>query len=577
MRLPLLSRVFAALLLLLPGRALPAQTPARPTEHGLRGQYYEGKNFEKLVLTRTDAAIDFDWSRRQNGPGQPVRYAVSPGPGVPGTWFSVRWTGFLYAPKTGVYTFQMATDDGMRVWIGGRPLLNSWADQPTKRDSATMKLTAGRYYSVRVEYYQVERVTKALLAWRLPGSTAEPKPIPTSNLYLTLPVTAQPFVTPKAAAAGGTIHIVSAPPGKKAAPTTSTAVKPSRGVTVAGKVPGGIGLQATYYAGSVRGAAVHSRVEPVVNVTWRGAAPAPGAPGAGFSVRWTGYVYAPESGIYVLHTEWDDATDVRFAGDDVLTMEKYEPEYFGSRKPPIPVDMVYQLEAGYFYRIDLAYKNVQGVSRAVLSWARPAALGHPTTLEAAFAARDRTGTTVIPKQFLYPELPRPLPEPVVVALKPTKVPAAGPKPRVAAARPARSVVAVPKPVVVRVAEPVVELPDLSALSKGAAVTLSNLYFTQSTATLLPTSRPALNALAKKLREQPGLQLEIAGHTDNVGEPAKNLRLSEQRAQVVRRYLVQQGIDSVRLTARGYGGTRPVADNRDPQQRPRNRRVEIVVR
>jgi outer membrane protein OmpA-like peptidoglycan-associated protein len=122
----------------------------------------------------------------------------------------------------------------------------------------------------------------------------------------------------------------------------------------------------------------------------------------------------------------------------------------------------------------------------------------------------------------------------------------------------------------------VVLPDLAALSRGAAVTLPNLYFTQSTASLLPTSRPMLNALARRLREQPRLRLEIAGHTDNVGEPALNLRLSEQRARVVRQYLVQQGIDSARLTARGYGGTRPVADNRDPRQRPRNRRVEVVV-
>ncbi|TGE27609.1 OmpA family protein [Hymenobacter metallicola] len=268
---------------------------------------------------------------------------------------------------------------------------------------------------------------------------------------------------------------------------------------------------------------------------------------------------------------------MRFAGESVLEMEKYEPEYFRPRKPPIPVDMVYQLEAGKFYRIDLAYKNIQGVSRAVLSWARPGALGNPATLEAAFAAKDRTRLTVIPKQFLYPELPRPLPAPApVVAAKPAKISVAVPKLAVAAARPARPVVAVPKPVPVRAAEPVIELPDLSALSKGAAVTLPNLYFTQSTAVLLPSSRPMLNALVRNLQEQPALQLEIAGHTDNVGEPAKNLRLSEQRARVVRRYLVQQGIDSVRLTARGYGGTRPVADNRDPQQRPRNRRVEIVV-
>jgi len=120
------------------------------------------------------------------------------------------------------------------------------------------------------------------------------------------------------------------------------------------------------------------------------------------------------------------------------------------------------------------------------------------------------------------------------------------------------------------------LPDLSALSKGAALALPNLYFTQSTAALLPSSRPILNALAQTLRTKPDLRLEIAGHADNVGDPGLNLRLSDQRARVVRRYLMQQGIDSGRLVARGYGGTRPVADNRDLQQRARNRRVEVVV-
>ncbi|WP_167856410.1 PA14 domain-containing protein [Hymenobacter metallicola] len=304
MRPPLLLQVFSVIVLLLRGPLLPAQTPPRPTEHGLRGQYYAGKSFEKLVLTRVDPAVNFDWSRRQNGPGQPIQYFVAPGPDVPSTWFSVRWTGFVLAPKTGTYTFTFTSDDGMRVWVGGRQLLDSWVDQPVTRSSATMNLTAGRYYSVRVEYYQVERDTKALLAWQLPGTTAEPVPVPTSNLYVSLPAAAQPFVAPapKAASADGTIRIVSAPPSK-AAPTTATPVKPTRGVAVAGKLPGGIGLQATYYAGSVRGAAVHSRVEPVVNVTWNGAAPAPGVPGQGFSVRWTGYLVAPESGTYVLHTE----------------------------------------------------------------------------------------------------------------------------------------------------------------------------------------------------------------------------------------------------------------------------------
>ena len=120
------------------------------------------------------------------------------------------------------------------------------------------------------------------------------------------------------------------------------------------------------------------------------------------------------------------------------------------------------------------------------------------------------------------------------------------------------------------------LPDLARLRPGTAVPLPDLYFTQSTADLLPPSRPTLAALAAALRQRPALRLEIAGHTDNVGDAARNLRLSAQRALVVRRYLVQQGIDSLRLTARGYGGTRPVADNRDPVLRPGNRRVVLVA-
>jgi|GEM_PF-531802 len=575
--------------LLLAGLLLPAslraQVQPKTPGAGLRGQYYAGKNFEKLVLTRLDPAVDFDWTI-----GPPTRTTdkssqqfLAPGPGVPAEYFSVRWTGHVYIPTTGRYTFRTTSDDGMRVWVGGKKIINSWYDQEVTSVEGAVQLTGGRYYPLRVEYYQLYWDTRALLAWRLPDSEADFVPVPTSSLYATLPASAKPIPAPvPAPKPGGTIGITAAPARSSAPAGTATAVKPSAGTSVAGKVPAGIGLQATYYAGSVRGAAAHSRVEPVVNVTWRGEAPAPGVPGQGFSVRWTGYVVAPETGLYVLHTEWDDATDIRLADEDVLSMEKYEPEYFLPRKPPIPVDVVLSLTAGKFYRVYLAYKNVRGVSRAVLSWARPTELGSPTTLEAAFAAAEGRRLTVVPKQFLYPELPKPLPEapPAVAASRPVPKPVPKSVPKPAAKPTARPAVVVqrprPVPKLAAAPTPVPELPDLSALSKGAAVTLTNLYFTQSTATLLPTSRPLLNALARKLREQAGLRLEIAGHTDNVGEPALNLRLSEQRAQVVRRYLVQQGIDSTRLTAKGYGGTRPVADNRDPQQRPRNRRVEIVV-
>lgn len=567
------------LTLLLAGRAA-GQTPAA----GLRADYYAGEHFERLVLTRTDAAIDFDWNFR------------APGPGLPAESFSVRWTGWVLAPTTGVYTFHLTADDGMRVWIGGRLLLDEWRYQPTQSATAPMRLAAGRYYSVRVEYFQGSRSSRAYLGWTLPGAppAALPTPLAAPYLFMALPATAQPIAPPPAAARRpaeqqrGTIGMV-AGVGPVATPSRApdVAVAPSRGVAVAGPLPAGQGLLATYYAGAARGPIAHQRVEPTVEVTWRGAAPAPGVPGQGFSVRWTGYVRAPETGLYVLHTEFDDATDIRFAGENVLAMEKYEPSFFLPHKPPIPIDQVRFYTAGQFYAIDLAYKDVRGVSRAVLSWVRPAEMGNPTQPNQAFAAARRRGPAVVPQQFLYPELPKPLPEPTPVVAAVATRPASRPGPRVAPrplTRPAAFVRPVAKrPVAARLAPlaaPTLPapplLPDLATLRRGTAVPLPNLYFTQSTADLLPASRPTLNLLTQELRQRPELRLEIAGHTDNVGDAALNLRLSARRALVVRRYLVQQGIDSLRLTARGYGGSRPVADNRDPALRPRNRRVEVVV-
>lgn len=80
-----------------------------------------------------------------------------------------------------------------------------------------------------------------------------------------------------------------------------------------------------------------------------------------------------------------------------------------------------------------------------------------------------------------------------------------------------------------------------------------------------------------LRDQPELRVEIAGHTDFIGKAELNQQLSEERAQRVVDYLVAHGIASERLTAVGYGSTRPIADNKNHTHRPQNRRVEVTVK
>ena len=79
-----------------------------------------------------------------------------------------------------------------------------------------------------------------------------------------------------------------------------------------------------------------------------------------------------------------------------------------------------------------------------------------------------------------------------------------------------------------------------------------------------------------MNQNPQWRIEVAGHTDNVGDPRLNRALSENRAKVVAHYLIQRGVANYRIDANGYGSTRPVTDNTDENGRIRNRRVEIKI-
>jgi len=119
--------------------------------------------------------------------------------------------------------------------------------------------------------------------------------------------------------------------------------------------------------------------------------------------------------------------------------------------------------------------------------------------------------------------------------------------------------------------------DFQLVSEWMVITLQGIHFDFDRATIKPESRPTLESAAKILKENPGIRVEIQGHTDSKGSDAYNLRLSERRAQSVVNYLVQNlGIDRSRLTAKGYGESRPVADNSTDDGRAINRRVDFVI-
>lgn len=102
-------------------------------------------------------------------------------------------------------------------------------------------------------------------------------------------------------------------------------------------------------------------------------------------------------------------------------------------------------------------------------------------------------------------------------------------------------------------------------------------FDTGKATIRPDSARILDDAAAALRGAPSLKIEVGGHTDNSGTPEGNLRLSQERAQAVMAALVERGIAGARLTAKGYGQSMPVADNRTEEGRAKNRRVELAKR
>jgi outer membrane protein OmpA-like peptidoglycan-associated protein len=117
---------------------------------------------------------------------------------------------------------------------------------------------------------------------------------------------------------------------------------------------------------------------------------------------------------------------------------------------------------------------------------------------------------------------------------------------------------------------------LKPIEKGAKVIINNIFFETGKATLSSESRLELARAIDLMKKNPRMVIEVGGHTDNVGDDASNMRLSQDRAKSVRDYLISAGIAANRLQSKGYGKTSPVADNAKEEGRQANRRTEFVI-
>jgi uncharacterized protein (DUF1800 family)/fibronectin type 3 domain-containing protein len=152
---------------------LLAATPLQPgTGFGLRGQYFNNKELRGAPsLIRTDSTINFVLGQR------------GPGFGINDNQYSVRWNGDVEAPVTGSYTFTTMSDDGVRLWVNGKKIIDNWSLHGPKRDvSQPVTLEGGKRYDIVLEYYENLGGSTIQLFWKTPGQNAA-EIIPSKYLY----------------------------------------------------------------------------------------------------------------------------------------------------------------------------------------------------------------------------------------------------------------------------------------------------------------------------------------------------------------------------------------------------------
>jgi outer membrane protein OmpA-like peptidoglycan-associated protein len=343
----------------------------------------------------------------------------------------------------------------------------------------------------------------------------------------------------------------------------------------------GDGFKAEYYNGSNFETKVFTRVEKTIDFALYSRSPDPRIDPGYFSIRWTGKVYAPETGTYTFIFVADDG--VRLWVNKKLIIDRW----FLNRATAFTGQI--ELTGTQVYDIKIEYSQMKpsaAVARA--SWAFEKGPEQPFNPRYVFSSPEKLTPITTQKKTTPVAVAAKKPAPVRTEIKPVAKKVV-PKP---AENDANDEVEVPvstkkeiaKPAVEKPATPVVEVKKEEApretfenLEAGKSIVLNHIFFDQSKHELRPESFGELDKLANTLQKYPGIKIAITGHTDNVGDFNLNVQLSRDRAKAVADYLVAKGISSDRLEYKGFGGLYPVSPNTTEESKKKNRRVEFVVK
>ncbi|WP_251038329.1 PA14 domain-containing protein [Paenibacillus albidus] len=351
-----------------------------PLVNGLKGEYYSNAKLSgAAAVTRKDNVIDFNWRQGTPDPALGVNY------------FSVRWSGKIKPLYTETYNIYTTSDDGIRVWVNGQPVIDSWAKQSGTERMGSIALKGGQLADIKVEYYENEGDARVRLLWEsssqvksmVPSSALFLNPLSASEDAAALPVveiaapTAVNEATPVPTATPAATN--EATPVPVPTPTAAIEITPSPDVTSvpmpvplpeiivepADPQPVLSGLQAEYFNNmQLSGEPEVRRTDVQLDFNWRLTSPDESKLGADFfSVRWSGRIKPLYSETYQIYTTSDDGIRVWIDGN--LIIDSWVKQSGTERQGSISLD------AGQLYDIKVEYYENQGDARARLMWESP--------------------------------------------------------------------------------------------------------------------------------------------------------------------------------------------------------------
>lgn len=335
------------------------------SSQGLVGEYFPNKNLMGAPISRIDAQVFFDFD-------------IDPLPaGIPDDGFSVRWTGSITTGAAGLYGFGVLHDDGARLWVNGRRLVERWENSGGDFDEGFLELAASTEYHIRLEYFENSGGARAELYWQIPGGTMQP--MSSSELSPIYDRTGDgiPDVCQLPDCNGNGVEdsedIVFGNSIDCDGNTVPDECQPCEDADYNGwldtcEAASGNGLVGQYFTSNGEdgrfGSRVFVRIDPTIDFDWGTGSPGSGMPDDSFAVRWTGALAAiGGAGTYTFHVRSDDG--VRFWLDGQLLVDEWKP----SAGTEYDVDVV--LAAGQEVLLEVEYYEAGGDAKIFLSWTPP--------------------------------------------------------------------------------------------------------------------------------------------------------------------------------------------------------------